>query len=512
MKTVIKDKELKEVIINATDMICDATSSTLGPKGNNVIINTDASSPYITNDGVTIAKAIESDEPAINTVLEIIKEASLKTNEEAGDGTTTTLTLLKGIMHYGLEEIDKGVNAYTLKNELEKALEKAINRIKNESEKPTDEDLLNIAIVSANDEEIGSFVYNVFKEMGSKNSINLKESNNQSTYYELSSGYPLELDDIPSLYFDKAKEITIDNVNILLLRGYLSSLEEISEIINDSIINNKPILIMASDYEETIRNEIITYYLKEKLNIFLFKLPDYASRKEIILKDLESLSNAKIINLNIDYPSNNSVGKVKGININKDKLVIISDNDISDRVKELEEEIASTDSDYDKEFLRTRLSYLTKGIATIYVGDNTKIEKREKIMRYEDALCALDSSSEGVTLGEGLTYLKISDTLGSTTGESVIKKALLIPFKTIMNNAGLNSNELLNSIMDNNYKLAYDFNENKLIDIKDFKTKDPLKVSIEALTNAVSISSLLLTTNYLVIKESIKDNKYDLNL
>ena len=511
MKTVISGKKLQEVLIETVNMICDATSSTLGPHGNNVLINADGLSPFITNDGVTIARSIASDDDKINTVLEIVKEASLKTNEEVGDGTTTTLVLLQSIFNSGLKEIKEGKNPIILKKELDETLNKTLELINKEKITPSKSDLTNIASISANDEEIGKVVSDVFNKMGSKYAIKLEEGNSNNTYYKIEKGYKIDIDNIPSPYFKDKKEIKLNDVNILILRGYLSSLEEISEIINEGLTRNKNIVILASDFNDNLTNEVLLYFLEANKNIYLFKTPDFASRKESIEDDIAFITNAKIKNLDYETISWSDLGFAKNITIKKEDITIVGKGtNIKSRIKKLSEETKEA-SDYDKNFIENRIAKLNKGVATIYIGGHTKTEIREKLMRFDDALCALDIANAGIVYGEGLTYLKVSEYLKeSTTGEKILASALQEPFNKIMENAGIEYQEIKKQIIESNYTKIFDFNTGQLTNIENTKIIDPIKVSIHALKNAVSIASLLLTTNYLVINENINTGQVEL--
>ena len=499
MKTVIKEKELKKVILDSIDLMCDAVSSTLGPTGNNVLINTDESSPYITNDGVTIARSIESDDKKINTVLEIIKEASLKTDEIVGDGTTTTLVLLQSIYKEGLKEIEKGKNPIILKRELEIELENIINQINDMKKKPTKKDLLSIATISSNDEEIGLILSEVYHKMKNSYSINIEESNTEKTYYEIKKGYSIDID-ISPLYFNNNKEIILNNSYILLLRGYLDNLEQISNIINDSIKTNKNIIIFAYEINQLVKQEMLMYNIKENKNIYLFELPDYASRKEMIVKDLSLICNSNVKDLDYDKLYFNDLGYIKQCIIKQDEIIIINDNkNINKQINKLKQELEITYDDYEKEFIKNRISKLENGQATIYVGGITKTEKKEKKMRYIDALCAIEEATKGIVLGEGITFLKISNNLNN----KVLKNSLKIPFQKIMINAGIDYKLIENDVLNNK---IYNFNTNKLEDINNTTIIDPKNVLIEAIKNAVSIASILLTTNYLVINENLKND------
>lgn len=502
MKEIIKNENLKNSMIEAIDLLCDTVASTLGPTGNNVIINSELS-PFITNDGVTIARSIESSDEIINSILEIAKEASLKTNDVVGDGTTTTLVLLQSIFKESLKE---NINPILLKKEINETLNSVIIEINKIKKLPTKKDLLSIATTSSNDKKIGEFIYEVFTKMKSKYAIRLEESKINETYYEVKKGYSLELNDISSLYFKDRTEVILNNVYILLLDGYLNDLELINDIINEGIIREKNIVILASDYDELIRNNILLYYLQNK-NIFVFKIPEYGSLKYGIEQDIENIANTKIKMIDFENISFKDLGHVDQLIINKNEIIFINKK-VDDKYLKKLKNLFLQSSEYEKELLAARISKLENGIATIYVGGNTKIEKKEKMMRFEDALCALEVSKNGILPGEGISLLRISEQLEEkTVGDKIIKKALHVPFKKIMNNIGVSYENIYEQIKKSNFQKIYNCKTNLLEDISNTEIIDPAPVLVEALTNACSIASMLLTTNYLVINDDIKIEK-----
>lgn len=501
MKKVISGEELKEVMQKSINLICGAVASTLGPSGNNVLIDSGDASPFITNDGVTIASSISSEDKRINAILEIIKEASLKTDEVVGDGTTTTLVLLQSIFNNGIERIESGINPITVKKELDKSLDIAISKLKGLSRVPSKKDFTSIASISSNDKEIGKFLENVYSIMGSKHAIKLSEGK-EKTYYEIKKGYTIETD-IPNIYFDDKKKISLSHAYILLLKGYLSDLESIADIINEGLNRNKNIVILADDYDMDISNQIILYNIQMNKNIYLFKLPDYGSRKDAIEKDISILTNAKIRNTEYDNISFSDLGLSKELIINKEEIVIINDIDVTSRIEKIKNDYNNETSDYEKEFLSKRIALLENGIATIYVGGKTKTEIKEKLMRFEDALNALEVANNGILIGEGISLFKISDDIDN----DILKESLKVPFKKIMENALGEYKDIEESILKSNYNLIYNFETNELENISDTSIIDPTNVTIEALKNAVSIAGMLLTTNFIVINEidEIKD-------
>lgn len=489
MREVISDLQLKKVIKESIDLICSAVSSTLGPTGNNVVISSDLT-PFITNDGVTIAENIRSNDLKINTILEIIKEASFKTNELVGDGTTTTLVLLSKLYNLG---VNSDINPIILKKELDNALEKTILELNKLKKIPTEKDLELIATTSCGDIELGKFLTEVYLKMKNKYAIKIEESKNNKTYYEIKKGYNIDID-LPNVYFEDKDFIDI-NSYILIINGYLDSLEEISSVINEVIIRNKNLIILVDDYNELVKNEIIAFYLENNKNIFIVKTPEYGSRKYDILSDISLITKSKIQSIdNINFSDINDANVI----IKKDELIIISNSNVDREVNKLKYKLNTLDS-YEKEFLENRISKLENGIATIYVGAQTTLEKREKIMRIEDAINALEVSKNGIVIGEGITYLKVSSKLNNKTkGEEIIKEVLKEPFKKIMENIGIDYKDILKEIINNNYEKCYNY---KTLDY-DKSVIDPILVLITALSNAVSIASMLLTTNYLVINEN----------
>ena len=507
MKEVISISELRNTILSAVNMLCNPVGSTLGPRGNNVIISTSELSPYITNDGVTIAKSIESSDSKINAVLEILKEASLKTDEIMGDGTTTTLVLTKSIIEEGYNLIDSKISGVVIQKELNNALNKVIEIINLLKKIPLKKDFISVASISCNDEKIGVFLSDIYFKMKNKNNIRIEESNNEKTYYEIKKGYSLEIDNISNLYFQNTQELTLDKPSVLVLRGYLENLKQIDSVINYIIDKNKNIIIFVEEISEFITEEILLYYLKEHKNIFIFKLPDYGLRKEEIELDLSYLCNLKIKNINLEEINYSDLGNIKKAVINNKEVILINENEnVNLRLDELKKSLINIYDDYDKEFIENRISKLENGIATVYVGGITKTEKREKVMRFIDALSSLEVASKGVVIGGGVTFLKISNELDEKNiGEKILKKALQTPFQKILENMGEDYKIIKKEIEKSNFNKIYNNGEYELIS----KTNiiDPASVVIETLKNSVSISSMLLTTNYLIINEKDKIEK-----
>ena len=508
MKEVLSGEELKKVMSEAVNLLCDTVSSTLGPTGNNILINNSDTTPFITNDGVTIASNIESSDKRINTVLEIVKEASLKTNEVVGDGTTTTLVLLQSIFNLGLEEINNGKNKIVLKNELLNCMDKVIEEINKLKKSPKKEDLLNIATTSSNDLEIGKITTDIFLKMKSKYSIKLEESNNELTYTINKKGYNIPINNLSSMYFSKDKLIELKDIHVLVLKGYLDSLESISDIINDILENDKNLIIFVEAMNEQIKNEVLVYYFNHK-NIFVTEIEEFASHRDKIEDDISILSNCIIKNIEYEEVSFNDLGNIDNIILKNDEVILLNSKETGmELINKLNEELNECKSDYEKEFINSRISKLENGITTIYIGGTTKSEKREKIMRYEDAICALESAKNGVVIGEGITYLEVSKNLESdNTGSLIVKKSLEKPFEKVIDNLGLNSKEIKTNIIKNKNKYIYDYKVNDYINIDESNIIDPTDVVVYAFKNALSIAAILLSTSSLVINTTEETKK-----
>lgn len=511
MKKVISNEELLIKMKEAVNLLCDSVKVTLGPTGNNVLIDADIS-PFITNDGVTIALAIESEDECVNAILNIAKESAIKTNEIVGDGTTTTLVLLQSIFNKGIKEIENGKNAIVLKNELNEACEEVIKLLKSISKKPTRKDYNSVATIASNSKEIGNVVSSVFLKIKESGGIKVSESINDKTYSEIINGYSFENMNVNELFFKDEKEIVLKNPFIMLINNKLSTLEEISEVINNIILEKRELLIIAESYSEEFINDFILLNVRGALKGILLEIPDYGTNKYEVLKDISVFTNSKIIDMNLEEGIVLSL--VNEVRVNKEVTILINDNKnnelVSNRIKKLESEIEKSE-DYLKEELKTRILKLKNGIGIIYAGAQTKVERREKKMRIVDSVHAVSTLKSGVLMGGGLSFLMVKDNLEEkNTGFKILKDSLSIPFLQIMENAGLNGKEKLSDIKDKKFKEIYNIKEKKFEKIEVSDIKDPLLVVLTSLKNAVSIAGMLLTTKCLVINDIKANNNYDI--
>ncbi len=513
LKKVVRGTELIEKMHIAINLLCDTVKATLGPKGNNIIIDHSAFTPFITNDGVTIAENIESEDAVINTILELAKEASIKTNSTVGDGTTTTLVLLQSIFNEGLKEIESGTSPIILKKRMNEDLDLLKGKITNLSKKPTSKDLEHIAITSAGSKEIGKIINEAYLKVSDKGAIRIKEGEEKNTRVIYKNGYVFDTL-LASPYFLVDKDsLELISSYLLLVNTYLSNIEELAIYINEAIISTKNLIIIAEDYSDDLINDVLALNQESPINVYLLKTPEFGKNKQDLLRDIELISKAKIIE-NLHNSSTNSLGIVSNLKITPDESTIYFEQ--TEKIKEKIVELRSLQKKKlspDSDFLAKRIAMYESGIVDILVGAPTKTERREKKMRYDDALCAISSTKSGVLPGSGLALYKITEELSEgELKESLLKKVLQTPFKQIMTNAGLDAEKILQPIKDSNYQQVYNIQSLAYESIQETTVIDSTLVIVNALENAISIASLLLTTTALVINEyqnnAHKENSY----
>ena len=499
MKKIIYGNELYEKMSEAINLLCNTVKITLGPKGNNVIIDHSSFSPFITNDGVTIAENIESEDEVINTILTLAKEASIKTNDIVGDGTTTTLVLLEGVFNEGLKLIKEGYNPIILKKELNSHLNRLIIELENISHFPTNKDLYNVAKTSSNDNLIAKNIYDAYTKTKNINAINIKEIDSNTSHIEYLNGYRFETVLASNYFLNEQNTIEYNNPNILIINNKLENIESIAEILNEVIKNNESLIIISDDYNDDAVNDLVSLYLSNEIKICLLKTPSYGHKAHEILKDISVITNSNIIKT--DYITLNDLGKVNNIVISNEEVIISFD--YNDNIKKLIKEIKSNnENEIDKNFNDLRISMLSTTVANILVGATTTTERRELKMRYIDALHAIDISTKGILPGAGIALLKLRSNIKLESDiDKLFYNVLYLPFKQILINSGLNDKEIYDNIKKNNFNKLYNINKSNYENINDTLVIDPTFVVLNALKNAVSISSMLLTTSHLIINE-----------
>ena len=503
MLKVINDEEFKEKLVESINLLCNPVIKTLGPMGENVLISCSDQEPFITNDGVTIAKNIFSEDKEVNSILAILKEASLKTDEEVGDGTTTTLVLLKSLLLKGLEKINKGCEPLKVKKEIEKYLNKILELLDKEKILPTKENYHDIASTSANDEKIGILLSKIFLKVKDKNAIKIKESNNFKTYTEKINGYYFESGVARKIFLMNQNEIILNNCYVLLLDYYLDDLNSLNNIYNMMIENKTNLIILADSFSEDVIETTIDLNSNNDYKIILINSIDYIEKKKEVLEDLEIITNAKIVKYH-NLPDVNDLGFSKQVKCDLDKTIIMTTNskNLRSHLKKLEKLSLDIKETFYLENLKERINNLKNKIIFIYVGGYTKTEKKELIMRYTDALCSLSSCQKGILYGSGLTLLKVSDEIE----DEMFKEVLESPIRQIMKNNNLDADKIIKKIKENSYQKLYNVNNNCLENIYDTKVLDAYLVVRKTLETAFSIAGMLLTTSSLVINEPENKN------
>ena len=512
--------DARKALETGVNVIADTVKITLGPKGRNVVLDKKFGAPLITNDGVTIAKEIELENPFENMGAQLVKEVSTKTNDVAGDGTTTAMVLAQAIIREGLKNLAAGANPIILKKGIAAAVDTAVNKIKSIS-KPVENKLAisQVASISAGDETIGSLIADAMEIVGKDGVITVEEGKTMNT--ELSTVEGMQFDrGYASAYMvtntDKM-EAVLDNPYILITDKKISTLQEILPIIEPIAQQGARLLIIAEDVEGDALASLIVNKLKGVLNCVAVKAPGFGDRRKAMLEDIAILTGGTVISSDLGYEfkdvTPDMLGRAAQVKVDKENTTIIkgagSSDAIKARVNSLKAQIAETTSEYDKEKLQERLAKLAGGVAVINVGAATEVEMKEKKLRIENALAATRAAvEEGIVPGGGVALLstipdikKLVDKLSGDekTGASIVLKAVEEPLRQIAKNAGLDGSVIVNTIITSkkaNY--GYDALKNEYTDMVASGIIDPTKVARSVLQNAASVAATLLTTESIV--------------
>ncbi|HIR99003.1 MAG TPA: chaperonin GroEL [Candidatus Coproplasma avistercoris] len=512
--------EARKALEKGVNVIADTVKITLGPKGRNVVLDKKFGAPLITNDGVTIAKEIELEDPFENMGAQLVKEVSTKTNDVAGDGTTTAMLLAQAIIREGLKNLAAGANPIILKKGIAAAVDTAVEKIKSIS-KPVESKLAisQVASISAGDASVGELIANAMEIVGKDGVITVEEGKSMTT----------ELTTVEGMQFDRGyasaymvtntekMEAVLDNPYILITDKKISSLQEILPIIEPIAQQGARLLIIAEDVEGDALAALIVNKLKGVLNCVAVKAPGFGDRRKAMLEDIAILTGGTVVSSDLGYEFKNvtmdMLGRAAQVKVDKDNTTIINGAGESDaikaRVASIKAQIAETTSDYDREKLQERLAKLAGGVAVINVGAATEVEMKEKKLRIEDALSATRAAvEEGIVPGGGTTLLacipeikKLADKLegDEKTGAQIVLRAIEEPVRQIAKNAGLDGSVIVNNILTSK-KANYGFDalKNEYTDMVASGIIDPTKVTRSALQNAASVAATLLTTESIV--------------
>ena len=519
-KIICYGEEARKALEKGVNQLADTVKITMGPKGRNVVLDKKFGAPLITNDGVTIAKEIELEDPFENMGAQLVKEVSTKTNDVAGDGTTTATLLAQAIIHEGLKNLAAGANPMVMKKGISKATTAAIEAMKANSQKVNgSDDIARVGAVSSGDEAIGTLIAEAMEKVGHDGVITIEESKTAETYSEVVEGMQFDRGYItPYMVTDTEKmEANLDDALILITDKKISNIQELLPVLEQVVQAGKKLLIIAEDVEGDALSTLIVNRLRGTLNVVCVKAPGFGDRRKEMLQDIAILTGGTVISsdvgLELKEAQLSQLGQARQVKVTKENTTIVngagSSEDIKARVGQIKSQIEVTTSDYDREKLQERLAKLAGGVAVIKVGAATEVEMKEKKLRIEDALNATRAAvEEGIVAGGGTAYLNaipaveklLAESEGDEkTGVQIVARALTAPVKQIAANAGIDGSVVLEKIRESG-KIGYGFDAYKetYCDMIPAGIVDPTKVTRSALENAASIASTLLTTESLV--------------
>nr|AOM64624.1 chaperonin GroEL [Riquetophycus sp.] len=525
-KTILYQDNARKALEKGMDVLAEAVSVTLGPKGRNVVLERKFGSPQIVNDGVTIAKEIELQDLIQNTGVALIRQAASKTNDVAGDGTTTATVLAHAIVKQGLKNVAAGSNPILLKKGIDKAVKFLVNKISEYSRPVNDiRDIAQVAAISAgNDDNIGLMIAEAIEKVGNEGVISLEEGQSTVTQLEIKEGMKFDKGFIsPYFITDSSKmDVVYDNPYILLTDKKITLIQqELVPILEQVAKTGKPLLIIAEDIEKEALATIVVNKLRGIVNVVAVRAPGFGDRRKFLLEDIAILTSGQLITqdlgLTLDNISIDQLGVAKKVQVTKDSTTIIAESNnasIRSRCDQIRRQLEVSDNNYEKEKLQERLSKLVGGVAVIKVGAATETEMKDKKLRLEDAINATRAAiEEGIVPGGGATLVHLSEDLEKWSqsnlldeelvGALIVCKSLFCPLNIIVENAGENGSVIIEKVKQSEFSMGYDANRGILENMYEAGIIDPAKVTRSALQNAASIASIILTTECIVI-----DNKY----
>ncbi|MFY9588095.1 MAG: chaperonin GroEL [Actinomycetota bacterium] len=523
-KMIAFDEEARRALERGMNILADAVKITLGPKGRNVVIEKKWGAPTITNDGVSIAKEIELEDPFEKIGAELVKEVAKKTNDVAGDGTTTATVLAQAMVHEGLRNVAAGANPMGLKKGIEKAVERAVEAIKDQAKEIEDKDeIAHVASISANnDPEIGSMIAEAMDKVGKDGVITVEESQTFGMELELVEGMRFDKGYI-SAYFvtdPERMEAVLEDPLILVVNSKISAVKDLLPVLEKVMQSGKPLVLIAEDLEGEALATLVVNKIRGTFRSVAVKAPGFGDRRKAMLQDIAILTGGQVISeevgLKLENATLDMLGKARKVVITKDEATIVEGGgdaeQIKGRVNQIKAEIEKTDSDYDREKLQERLAKLAGGVAVIKVGAATEVELKEKKHRVEDAVSATKAAvEEGIVPGGGVTLLNAQAALDKLdlegdekTGSLIVRRALEEPLKQIALNAGLEGGVIVDKVRQLDPGFGLNADNGEYGDLMKAGVIDPAKVTRSALQNAASIAALFLTTEAVVAEKPEK--------
>lgn len=525
-KNIIFDIEARNGVKRGVDALANAVKVTLGPKGRNVIIGKSFGAPVVTKDGVSVAKEIELEDALENMGAQMVKEVASKTNDLAGDGTTTATVLAQAIVQEGLKNVASGANPLDLKRGIDKAVEAVVEELTKQAKTvgDTSEEIKQVASISANnDEQIGELIAEAFGKVGKEGVITVEEAKGTETYVDVVEGMQFDRGYLSPYFVTDSEKMTTDleSPYILIVDKKINSMKDLLPVLEPAAQSGKPLLIIAEDIEGEALATLVVNKLRGSLKIAAVKAPGFGDRRKAMLEDIAILTGGTVISEERGFTLENAtldmLGTAENVTIDKDNTTIVNGagekDNILNRVNQIKAQVESTTSDYDKEKLQERLAKLSGGVGVLYVGAASEVEMKEKKDRVDDALHATRAAvEEGIVAGGGVALirtLKALETLkvenaDEQTGINIIAKAIESPMRTIVENAGGEGSVVINKVLEGDK--GYDAKTNTYVDMLKAGIIDPKKVTRIALENAASVSGMILTTECALVDIKEDDN------
>lgn len=521
MGKIIKfNEDARKSLEVGVDTLADAVKITLGPKGRNVVLDRGFGAPMITNDGVTIAKEIELKDPIENLGAQIVKEVATKSNDVAGDGTTTATVLAQALIKEGLKMVASGANPVFIRRGMEVASKKVIEELTKRAKKvESNEEIAQVGAISAGDVEIGQLIAQAMEKVGESGVITVEEARSLDTTLEVVEGMQFDNGYLsPYMVSDSERMVVeMDNPFILITDKKIANMKELLPVLEKTVETGRPMLIIAEDVEGEALATLVVNKLRGTLNVAAVKAPAFGDRRKAMLQDIAILTGGEVISeekgIKLENADINLLGQAKKVRITKDNTVIVdglgAKEKIQARVGQIKNAIAETTSDYDKEKLQERLAKLSGGVAVIKVGAATETEMKERKLRIEDALNATKAAvEEGIVPGGGTILIQIAKDIEDFKlegeeglGVEIVKKALSAPLRQIVINAGIDAGVVIEKVRNSENGIGFDAAKEEYVDMVKAGIIDPAKVTRSAIQNAVSVSSVLLTTEVAVGNE-----------
>ena len=521
MGKIIKfNEDARKSLEVGVDTLADAVKITLGPKGRNVVLDRGFGAPMITNDGVTIAKEIELKDPIENLGAQIVKEVATKSNDVAGDGTTTATVLAQALIKEGLKMVASGANPVFIRRGMEVASKKVIEELTKRAKKvESNEEIAQVGAISAGDVEIGQLIAQAMEKVGESGVITVEEARSLDTTLEVVEGMQFDNGYLsPYMVSDSERMVVeMDNPFILITDKKISNMKELLPVLEKTVETGRPMLIIAEDVEGEALATLVVNKLRGTLNVAAVKAPAFGDRRKAMLQDIAILTGGEVISeekgIKLENADINLLGQAKKVRITKDNTVIVdglgAKEEIQARVGQIKNATAETTSDYDKEKLQERLAKLSGGVAVIKVGAATETEMKERKLRIEDALNATKAAvEEGIVPGGGTILIQIAKDIEDFKlegeeglGVEIVKKALSAPLRQIVINAGIDAGVVIEKVRNSENGIGFDAAKEEYVDMVKAGIIDPAKVTRSAIQNAVSVSSVLLTTEVAVGNE-----------